>query len=59
MTTLLWVLIVYSAINTIAAIGCLFAKRFPMQTPLTRFFDAIFSLCIGAWALWLLAKGSS
>ncbi len=57
MSELLWTLAVIGGLNTVGVLVCAVCGRLPEITPTSRAIDAVYTACIGAWALWLLAKG--
>ncbi len=59
MSAFLWTMVVVAAANTVAVIFCGLLGRVPPVTPGSRVIDAIWTASMGAWALWLIAKGAA
>lgn len=59
MNTLLWVLVVAAGLNTLALLINVATGVFPQITPWSRVANAAYTLVIGCWAFWLIAKGGA
>lgn len=59
MNTLLWVLVMAAVINTLAFFINVASGRVPEMTPAGRVVDVGYTLVIGCWAFWLIAKGGA
>ena len=57
MSLFLWVLVSVGALNTVAALWCWARGDLDKDTPFDRAVDAVYTFCVGAFALWFLAQG--
>ncbi len=57
MKSILMTLVIMAALNTLILLWNGLTKTLPVITPSVMFLDAVYSLGMGGWALWLLARG--
>lgn len=57
MNALLWILIIMGALHLLALVwGHYGAKPLPERTPFARAVDMSYTIGMGVWAVWLLAR---
>lgn len=59
MSALLWVLIVVAVLHLVSLVAGFYGGRAAgPRTPVIAGLDMAYTLTLGAWAVWLLAKGA-